>query len=244
MLEQIKNNLQLVLTGVVAILLTLNIKQCSTNNDKDREFERFDKAIYALTDSVKRYTNSKGETVFGESAVEFDVNKLINSEAFKKLSEKDKEFYIEIKKTRGIIAKNEAIIKAQDSLLKELKYNLEHTYLTDSTVCFNKGAVLEIQDSTSNLSYSHNIKFGEVISSKLKYTYNAKITTQWRREKDKSIVVEYKLDDPSAEITSSKSFIIPQENRTGLQKFMDKNGKYIYFGLGVATGGFLATRIK
>ena len=243
-LQKIKDNLATVLAIVVAILIIFNLKQCSSNLDQKDEAKKFDKAIAALNDSITKYVNAAGDTVFGEKAVSFDIDDVVNSEAFKSLSEKNKQFYLEIKKQKNVIARAQATIAAQGEVIKSFNYDTANTTITDSGICFTKGATKKLSGNTEFLSYTNELTFGDSLGSNLEYTYSSKIETSFLRQKDKSILVEYKLSDSKASILDGQSFIIPQEQQTKWQKFLNKTGRWAVPAIAFAAGGYIGYKLK
>lgn len=224
--EFIKKNWQWIITVIAILLLLLNIKQCNTGNEQQARFDKFDKAIAAIGDTLKKTVNAQGDTVFAKKVAEFSLKDLVNSESFKSLSEENKKFYLELQKTKGLIASSQATISAQAEVIKNLSYGSGAT-VTPTDVCFKKGSTQEIADSTKHLHFKHVLTFGDKLKSDFSYKYEATIKTSFVRNKDKTITVEYKLDDTDAVMKKGQAFIIPIEEKTKFQKFIDKNKNWL-----------------
>ncbi len=237
MLEKLKANWQWIVVVTAILLLMLNISQCNKSKSDANIADKFDKSIAAINDTLKKTVNSQGDTVFTKRAVEFALNGLVNSESFKSLSDDQKKFYTELQKVKGLLASSQATINSQAEIIKNLSYG-SGTTVTATDVCFKKGSTQTITDSTKALHFSHTLTFGDKLKSDMKYTYDATIKTSFIRNKDKTITVEYSLDDPNANMKNGQAYIIPQEDRTKWQKFMDKNGRWIRpVVIGVAFSG-------
>lgn len=245
MIDKLKKNWGFIVLSIAVLLLLLNIKQCNKSKEQEAKYEKFDQSMAAINDSLKKTVNAQGHTVFTKKAVEFALKGLLESEGFKSLSEENKKFYQELQKVKGLIASSQATINAQAEIIKNLSYGQGVT-VTDSNVCFIKGSSQTIEDSTKALNFKHTLTFGNTLKSDFKYTYKAKIQTSFIRNKDKSIRIEYKLDDPDAIMTDGQAFIIPQEELTKYQKFILKNGRWlkpITYSLTAITGGYIGFKL-
>ena len=245
MLEKAKANWQWIVVIAAVLLLLLNIKQCNDGKAATAKAEKFDEAIASINDKLVKVVDAQGDTAFQKRAAEYNLKELVNSESFKSLSEENKKFYQELTKVKGLIASANATISAQSELIKSLGYTTGTT-VTKTEVCFKKGSVQVISDSTKALKFTHALTFGDKLKSDFKYEYKATIQTSFIRNKDKSISVQYKLDDPDATVTKGQAFIIPQEDRTKWQKFMDKNGRWIRpvaIGAAFVGGGYLGFKL-
>lgn len=246
MLEKAKKNWQWIVVIAAVLLLLLNIKQCNDGRAATAKAEKFDESIAAINDKLTKVVDASGDTAYQKRAVEYSLKELINSEAFKNLSEENKKFYQELSKMKNVIAASNATISAQAEIIKNLSYGSGVT-VTDSNVCYKKGSTQVIEDSTKALHFTHTLTFGNTLKTDFKYKYQATIQSTFvRNPKDKSILVQYKLDDPDATVLAGQAFIIPQEDRTRWQKFMDKNGRWIRpvaLGAAAAGGGFIGYKL-
>lgn len=244
-MEKLKKNWSYIVLGLAVLFFLLNIQQCNKNKEEKVKYEKFDQSLSAINDSLKKTINAQGDIVFTKKAVEFSLKELLNSEGFKSLSEENKKFYQELQKVKGLIASSQATLNAQAEIIKNLSYGQGAT-VTDSSVCFTKGSSQVIEDSTKALNFKHTLTFGNTLKSDFKYSYKAKIQTSFIRNKDKSIRIEYKLDDPDATMTDGQAFIIPQEELTKYQKFMLKNGRWIRpitYGLTAVGGAYVGFKL-
>lgn len=225
MLEKLKNNSQLIILIIAIALLLLNIRQCNNSKSDAERYDKFDKSIAAINDTLKKSINAQGDTVFTKRAVQFELKELVNSESFKSLSEENKKFYNELQKVKGLVSSTQATINAQAEIIKNLSYG-QGVVVTSTDVCFQKNSTKTIEDSTKSLKYKQTFTFGDKLTYNLKYSYKATIQTSFIRNPDKTISVEYKLDDPNAKMINGQSFIIPFPEVSKLEKFMEKNGRW------------------
>jgi hypothetical protein len=242
-MRQIKDNLLIILIILVFVLIGLNIFTFNSLRNNSATAKDFDRAIAALGDSLKLVINKKGDSVYQQKVVSFDLDDFVKSEVFKSLDEDKKRFYLELQKTKGLLASAQAIIRKQDSILTYYQYN-PTVIKTDSTITFNIGDSLEFSNSQNNLTYTSTILFlKDSLKHKLAYKYSLNIQTSFIRQKDKSIIVEYKTDDPSIVFNNGQAFIIPQEQKTKLGKTLDRYGKYIIPTIAFGTGVYIGSRI-
>ncbi len=242
MLEKIKENLILVLAIAVIALVLLQVKSCNDRAADKASFQQFDKSIAAIDSKVTKGVNAQGDTVFTKGAASFTLKDLINSDAFKSLSAQNQQFYTELQKVKGLVASSNATILAQSEIIKNLKPSAGES-ITGDSVCFAFGSTLLVKDSTAHLNFNHTLTFGEQVKSDLKYSYKTTIQTSFIRNKDKSIRVEYKLDDPNANVLSGQAFIIPQEQQSGFAKFMSKQAKWVFPVAAFVGGAYVGYKI-
>lgn len=226
MLEKLKKNWAFVVLAIAVLLLLLNIKQCNDGRKAAASAEKFDQSIAAINDTLKKVRNANGDTVFQKRVAEYNLKALLTSESFKSLSIDNQKFYLELTKVKGLIASSQATINSQAEIIKNLSYD-KGTVITDSSICFKKNSTKVIGDSTTSLKFKHTLTFGDKLGSDFKYTYNAKVQTSFIRNKDKTITIEYKIDDPNANVINGQAFIVPIIELTKLQKFMEVNGRWV-----------------
>lgn len=225
-MEYLKKNFTLILIVVLVAAILLNLRQCNSNKDLKHNAEQFDRSIAALNDSIKKVVNAQGDTVFRERVVEYDLGDLVKSEAFKSLSKEKQKFYLELQKTKGLLASAQATIESQAQIINQVKYT-DTVSINDSVICYKKGSNVTIADSIESLKFYHTLTFGKNLVSNFKYTYKTDIQTTYIRNKDKTITVDYKLNDPNAVVLKAQSFIIPIEEQSKFQKFVQKTGKWL-----------------
>ena len=245
MVDKVKNNWAFIVLGIAVIAILLNLKQCNDKKTADEKAIKFDQSIAAINDTLRKVRNAQGDSVFIKRAVEYSLSELVKSESFKSLSEDNKKFYQELTKVKGLIASSQATISSQAEIIKSLAYD-KGTVVTATQICFTKGSTKVIEDTTKALHYKHTLTFGDKLGSDFKYTYKAQIQTSFIRNKDKTITVEYNLGDPNANVTNGQAFIIPIEETTKFQKFLEKNSQWIYgIGAGIlfSSGGYVGYRM-
>jgi hypothetical protein len=235
-----KKYIPVVLILIIFILSGLYWKQCKRVSDQKDQVVKYELAIEALNDTIKKKFNGK-DTVFVEKTVSFDLEDIMNSAAYKSLSKDKQKFYKDLLGTKGLLASAEIQLSSKDSIIQYLEYKL-NTKVTDSLVCFKKNDSLDFGDvKGTNLKYNEKLFFGDKLKRIFTYEYNVKINSTYRKEKDGSIVIEHKLDDPKASIIDGQSFMVPMDKpETKFKKFMRKTGNYILMGVAFAGGIYIA----
>jgi hypothetical protein len=242
MLEKIKDNLLLIMAiGILALGLML-IKSCKDASDAKQRYDNFDKSLSAIESKITKTKNAQGDSVFVKGAASITLKDLVNSDAFKNLSAQNQQFFTELQKVKGLVASANATIQSQSEIIQTLKPQTGETVTKDS-LDFKRGSKLVIQDSTPHLKFNHTLILDNPIKSDLKYTYQATIQTSFIRNKDKSIRVEYKLDDDKATVTNGQAFIIPQEQQTPFAKFLDKQARWVLPVATLVGGVYIGAKI-
>lgn len=239
MLEKVKNNLSLLLAIVAIVFACLFLKQCNNTKTAKQGAKDFDKAIAALNDSLKKVVNSKGDTVWQEKVVSFDLKDIMNSETYKSLDKANQAYIKKLRDTKGLLAQAEYQLAAKDSIISSLGYK-DTVNVSKDLICYKKGHVLSIAKSKGNLSFVHNIGFKESIESELEYTYRINIETTFKKDKKGMMLVEHKTNDPNAAFSSGHSYLTPLPEKT----WWEKNDQYITGGLGLVGGFFIGSRTK
>jgi len=221
-MESIKNfflsvkNLAIIAAIIFALLY---ISNCSSSRDR---FKDYDKAVAALNDSIKKVV-SKKDTIYVERVVSFDLKDIINSEVYKTLSKEKQKFLNDLLNVKGLLASAQATIESKDEIIESLAYKLS-LYQTDSSVCFLKNKdTIPFNKLTGNLQYKERIWFSDSIKRSFEYRYKIKIQSTYVKEKDGTIVIKHKLDDPNAEVIEGNSYIVPQAGKIPRTKF----GKWV-----------------
>ena len=243
-METVKTNLVYILLGIIVILFLFSLKQCSSNSELKNTAEQFDRTISALNDSIKKVVNTQGDTVFREKVVDYNLDDLVKTEAFKSLNKDKQTFYLNLEKTKGLLASAQATIESQAQIINQTKYN-DTVEENNSTICYNIGSKVTISDSVASLNFRHTLTFGKNLTSDLKYTYKTDIQTTYIRNKDKTITIDYKLNDPNAVVLKAQSFIIPEEEeQTKFQKVVQKVGKWLIPSVAAAAGGYSGYKLR
>jgi len=237
-LENFKNfftNVKNIAIIIAIIFVLLYFKQCSDSKDR---FNDYDRAIAALNDSIHKVVSGK-DTIYIERVVSFDLKDILNSEAYKSLSKEKQKFLRDLLKIKGLLTSAEVTIESKDSIIDALAYQLNQQQ-TDSTICFkkNKDTIL-FNRTTGNLQYKERIWFNDSIRRNFDYTYKIKIQSTYTKEKDGSIIIRHKLDDPRAEVIEGIAYTIPSVDdipRTKIGKWLKDNKTTIYLIGGVTVG--------
>lgn len=240
------NKTFLTMTLIIIILLFVNFFTINKISQMSQKFDRYENTISALNDSIKITVNG-AITEYSKKSPEIYLNELINSEYFQTLSQEQQEYYKELNKIKGLISATNAQLRKQGEIIGEIleSQNPGIIDLDSNTISFELGTQLEFseQDTSKALQWQAKLNLDRDLKFKMLYDYNVNILTTYERQKDKSIIVNYKIDDPELQITEMHNFIIPVEDKTKFQRFWDKNknwirpvGATILFGGGVATG--------
>lgn len=209
----------------------------------NKKFNNYENTIAAFNDSlIVKIEN--GIAIWQKKSPEINIDDLINSEFFKSLSEEQQKYYIELSKVKGLIASTKAELEKHEEILKTLNTD-SFVVLDKDSITFKRGQELTFkeEDTTKNLQWESNIKLDSISTFAFNYNYKFDIQSDFIRQQDKSIMVQYHINDPDLKMNDMQSFIIPSPDQSKWEKFMDKHGSWIrpvgaalLFGGGVATG--------
>ena len=224
---------------IIIFLMLIGLGMLWDSNQRNiKKFENYENTIKALNDSISIKFDSVNNT-FSKLSPEIDLNTLLNSETFKSLSEEQKSFYRELKSIKGLISATSVQLNKQDSILQTLTSN--PGAINNDSISFKLGEELNFkeEDSLKKLQWDAKIKLDTNIDFSLNYNYDLNILTTYERQKDKSIIVNYKIDDPELNMDEMHNFIIPTEQKSNFQKWLDKNKTTIKIvgGTVLFTGG-------
>jgi len=237
--EKIKKYAYAIISIFLIIVLLLGTYTCKREVAHNKDMKQFDQTVAALNDSIQKVVNSKGDTVFVDRVVVGDLDDITNTEAFKKLSKEKQAYYLDLKKTKGLLAASQETIHKKDSLIALLTDTVG--VRTDSTVCYDYGDKIEVPDTTVNrLTYSGDITFErEKVKLAIKYDYKVKISSKViKYNKNGSVEIQHTLDDPNAKVIQGESYMVPAETKTTWQKIWAVTEKVLY-GLGGLGTGYL-----
>lgn len=243
-MNKILENLKLFFTNIrniaiiVAIILgIMYISKCTRDQSK---FESYDRTVAALNDSITKVINKKGDTVYIERVVAFDLKDILNSEAYKKLSKEKQQFLRDLLGVKGLLSAAQVTIQSKDEEITTLKYILGQ-YQNDSMVCFEKGidTIPFKSQLGKSLQYNEKIWFTDKINRRFDYSYKVKLLSTYTKEKDGSIIITHQLDDPKANIIEGMAYTIPSVDkvpRTKVGKWLQKNKIVAYTAAGFLGG--------
>lgn len=235
---------------IIAIILFLsifvNFIMYNKINNMNDTFNKYENNIKALNDTLSVRFDGQN-AIWTKLTPEIDIKQLTNSEYFKTLSEDQRKYYMELSKIKGLIASTTAELNKQGTILEGLNISNSATIYNDS-LKFRRGYEMTFneKDTSKNLQWKSKITLDSISQFQFDYDYNLNIQTDFIRNKDKSIRVEYKINDPDILMNKNYSFIIPTEPQTKFQKFMNKNKNWIYPVTGavlVGTGGYIGYKI-
>ena len=219
---------------IIIFIVLINYYNLTKINNMNNKFNLYENTIKALNDSI-HITVKNGITEYSKLTPEIDLTELTNTEYFKTLSKKQQEYYLELSKIKGLIASTNAELSKQGEVLDKINQKQNPGKIDNDSIKFKLGTVLNFneKDTSKNLQWNSSILLDKNIDFKFNYNYNVKIITNYERQKDKSIVVKYKIDDPELKVNNLQNFIIPvDEKKTKFGKWFDKNKRPIYTTIG------------
>lgn len=232
---------------IIVILLLSNFYFLNKINNMSQKFDNYENTISALNDSI-HVTVKNGITEYAKKTPEIYLNEFIKSETFKSLTVDQKKYYNELSKIKGLISATNAELQKQGSDLADLK-GKNPGIISGDSISYKLGDILsfEQKDTTKALKWSGELKIDKKPMFKLDYDYKFNVMTTFERNKDKSILIKYKINDPELKVNSMLNYTIPAEQaRTKIGRWLDKNKPSIYITLGSAlfiTGGYVGYKL-
>lgn len=223
-----RNTTVLLLILICLILLFVNFFTINKISQLNNKFNNYENTIKALNDSIT-VTVKDGYTQYSKLTPEIDLKDLLNSEFFNTLSKEQQEFYRELKQIKGLISATQIELKKQGQSIDNIVANQNPGIIDSNTISFELGTVLNFKerDTTKKLQWKSDVTLNDEISIVMFYEYDVNILTTYERQRDGTIVVNYKIDDPELIVQSMNNFIIPVQERKGMKKFWDKNKGWI-----------------
>jgi len=237
---------------IVLMLIGGTIFYTNSLSNEKAKYQNYENTIAALNDSI-HVAIKNGIAEYSKKTPEILLDQLTNSEYFKTLTAEQQKYYTELSKIKGLIASTKAEIQLQGEQLAELKSNvgaIEKDSLGNK-ICYRNTDTLNFvqQDTSKKFKWDAQLSFNSNFkpSLKLNYDYKFDIQTDFVRQKDKSIVVTWKINDPDLKVNDMHNFIIPQDQpKTKLGRWLDKNKKPLRF-VGAAcifgAGGFVGYKL-
>lgn len=221
------NKRDLISLIIIFILIIFSFFSISKINNMNKKFDNYENSINALNDSIRK-TISDGITEYSKKAPEINIDDLINSEYFKTLSSDQQKFYSQLSKIKGLISASSADLQKQGELIEIILANQNPGTILNDSIAFKLGTQLSFKehDTTKKLQWNSVITLDTTIKFKFNYDYKFNILTTYERQKDKSIIVKYKVDDPDLKINNMQNFIIPIDaKRTKFGQWFENNKK-------------------
>lgn len=240
-----KNNIIQII--IIFILIVIIFLMFNGMNKMNKKFDNYESAIVALNDTIVKTVNNNF-TTYTKKAPEIDIKTLINSEFFKTLSKDQQKFYRELKNIKGLISSTNAQLRKQGILIDSLNASKQGAIIDSNKISFDLGKELAFseKDTTKHLQYKASVILDSIINFKLDYDYKVNIQTSYERQKDKSILVKYKIDDPELEVTDMQNFTIPVKYKNNFDKWYQNNRRTINIIGGailVGAGGYVGYQI-
>lgn len=227
---------------IILFVFLFSMYNMNKANQLNQDATKYEQTISALNDSIKK-VSKKDHNEFSKHAPEIDIKKLNSSAVFKTLSKDEQKYYKELEKIKGLINSAKIELTAYDERLIAIK-NIPSKINRDS-ITYKLGTELLFKetDTTKKLQWLSKVVLKENPSIDFKYKYNVAIQTDYVRQKDKTILVTYKINDPNINIDKMYTYTIPVENKSKLNKWVDKNrftinliGGSVLFGTGIYIG--------
>jgi hypothetical protein len=221
-----------ILLGILLIVMSIGYYvSTSTNKSLREEIARKEVSYAALVSEVKAIKDKDGAVTYEKPAPELTPEEIVNSPMYKQLDAKTQKYYKDLTKQKGLLAS----AQAQIAVLKtgEVGLQFKPTEESDSTITFKRGEIAEFSDTTGMLKWSGTVTIDNPVKLSLATTYNPTIQTDFIRQKDKSILVKYKIDDPNATVTKINSVVIPAEKKSTFKKVLD-----VLIKAGIFAGGY------
>lgn len=216
----------IIISVFLVIFILFGVLFFNKINNMSDKFDNYENTINALNDSIHVSINN-GITEYAKKTPEIYLDEFINSEIFKTLSDDQKQFYNDINKIKGLISATNAQLQKQGTDLATLKNNQNSGVINNDTISYKLGTVLEFEqiDTTKALKWNGVLTLNKTPQFKLTYNYKFNIQTSYERQKDKSIVVKYQIDDPELQVNEMFNYTIPTETKTKFGRWIDKNKK-------------------
>lgn len=141
-----------------------------------------------------------------------------------------KKFLQELENQKALVAATQMQLIKRDSLILSF-LNKKDT------------AVIEINDTLANLSYSCKVKIDDTISIKLDYRYKLDIRTKTIKEKDKFITY-LTIDDPKVDLKSANFIVIPFPKEKKVKKIGRWIGGTLGSGISLGLGYYVGSRLN
>lgn len=218
---------------IVLILLLGNLYFMNKVNNMSQKFNNYENTIKALSDTIS-ISVKNGITEYSKKTPEIYLDEFIKSAVFKSMSTNQQKYYNELSKIKGLISATNVELEKQGIALATLKSANPGKVIGDS-ITYKLGSELTFVqvDTTKVLKWSGLLIIDKNPTFKLDYNYKVNIMTTFERNKDKSIVVRYKINDPELKITDMMNYIIPAEQkRTKIGRWIEKNKQPIYATIG------------
>lgn len=234
-----------IIIGIILFLLMFlgNVFLINKVMNQSKTFENYESAIRAINDSVT-HSVAKGLDVYSQKAPEITLDALTNSEYFKTLSEDQQKYYNDLKSIKGLIAATKVQLEKQGHILDSINQGIIEKDSTGKEFikfALNDSLKFKEKDNTKKFQWTSKVLLGKPVVFEFDYKYTPTIATTFVRQKDKSILVNYAIDDPDLKANKIQNFIIPveEDKRGPLQKWINKNkGPIITIGgIVVFTGG-------
>ena len=232
---------------IIIILLLFGLFTANRLNNVGQKYDNLENTISAMNDTVQVINNKDGSTTFQQQTPEIYLKDLLNSEYFQTLTEEQRNFYNELNDIKRLISATKAELQKQGEVLAQINAdaNPGDIVANGDSISFKLGEELSFTetDTTKHLQWDATVKLDNNIDFAFKYDYNFDILTTFERQKDKSILVKYNIDDPELTVNQLQNFIIPPEQKnTAFGRSYAKNKRVINIAGGVVifgTGGYL-----
>lgn len=218
-----------IISGILLVLIIILIlsltKSCNTNKQQLAKIQTLEAlqdtpVITILTDTLIQW---KKETITLHP-------KEISKQGISVKDTVTKKFLQELENQKALVAATQIQLIKKDSLIFSL-VNKKDT------------AVIEINNTLANLSYSCKVKIDDTISIELDYIYKLDIHTKTIKEKDK-FVTYLTIDDPKVDLKSANFLVIPFPKEKKGKKIGRWIGGTLGSGLSLGLGYYIGSHLK
>jgi hypothetical protein len=227
---------------VIAIMMIINIKQCTTSKDERADRLKAEQNLYAANDTIKYYKNKSG-------ILQAEKGVLILSE--KELKKENNEFYKKIKNQKGnIISLNSTILTLkQDKYLLQNSINFLKSYIGQAVKLDSNLWELpwelryDWDDSNYDIFNGKTLVNADIVNNKIKLRHNN--TLLLNRETQIDIEFGEKVVDgkynvfinskyPGFKPESLEGVFIDPNTNKDIKKLMKKDHWFTGFSLGLS----------
>ena len=227
MLDKINKYIHIINLVLIVLLFSTSMILWDKFKAQEAKNQNYENAIAAIN-STMTVTVSHGQETIAQKAPEIDLSQLTSSQYFKTLSANQQNFYNSLTEVKGLISATRADLEKHGQLLASLIASKDGGVIKDDTICFKNGTELKLNetDTSKKMQWHATVRLDTITKFDVAYDYKVNIQTSFEREKDKSIVVKYLINDPDLKSNQMQNLIIPQEQpKTALGRWLQKNQK-------------------
>jgi hypothetical protein len=211
--------------GIIIVILCVTMFfMWGRMNTLSQKYDTTERTITALHDSI-HVAVKNGITTYSKLSPEVYLSEFVKSAEFKALSKDQQSYYDQLNAIKGLLSATSAQLEMQGSDIASLK-GVNAGVIKNDSVDYKLGTKLAFAqvDTSKKLKWSGTLSLDAKPTFDLVYDYSVNIKTDFDRQKDKSIVVNYHIDDPDLKITKMLNYTIPAEQkRTKFGRWAERN---------------------